>query len=470
MSDRIELVLTGQVFTDEIHYNTGAAAFSLSELAGYPDPIENLGHDFFTKEDLVIRDTTGGGGNLLSEGAGNDYLLSEEDTDLTTRVTEAVGSTRTVYQKIQIINVVYQDVDLYFSGKYIADSNSGEDFNWLRNRPQETNDIINGSMELNQRSTPGATYTGVSNGEYTLDRFEYQKSGGAVHNVIHDTSTPDDTVNYSYKLDCTTTEAAVAAGDFTIITHKIEGYNYQKYIGNTATLSFWIKAVKVGIYCVAFRNSGLDRTYIVEYEIFEASTWERKIITVDFDYTGGTWNTTNGIGLEIDWVVVAGTDHHGAAGNWLSTADVATSNQVNGADNTANNFWLAKVKFEPGDRATKFWSPGIREEITNCQRYFQKSYYITTAIGTNTQTGIKWFQVKIGTDMVVIGIDFPTTMNDTPTVTLYSEAGTINNVTDAGGDAAGTVIGMGANGFAAFNSSGAPDDVLKVHYTAEKEL
>ncbi len=463
MSNRIEINLTGVTFTDEIHYNVGAAAFKLSDtITPYPDPIENAGSDFFTKEDLVIRDTTGGGGNLLSEGAGNDYLLSEEDTDLTTRVTAAVGSTRTVYQKIQIINAVYQDVDLYFSGKYIADSNSGEDFNWLRNRPQETNDIINGSMELNQRSSPGATYTGVSDGEYTLDRFEYQRSGGAVHNVIHDSSFVPDGVNYSYKLDCTTTEA-VAAGDYTIVSTKIEGYNYQKYIGNTATLSFEVANVKTGIYCVAFRNSGIDRTYIVEYEIHEASTIERKIITVDFDYTGGTWNTTNGVGLEIDWVVVAGTDHHGAADTWLSTADVATSNQVNGADNTANNFWLAKVKFEPGDRATKFWSPGIREEISNCQRYYEVQGGITNSI-------IATQYATAGAISVGISIAYNTTKRtNTPTVTKNGTWSVVNCAQPTVSAVSGTTYSLIANSSALGNCLYAPDSTDDT-ITIEDEL
>ena len=141
MSSRIEINLTGVTFTDERHDDVGAAAFKLSDIGtAYPDIIENRGHDFFTQQDLVIRDASGGGGNLLALGAGNDYLLSEEDTSLTTRVTAAVGSTRTVYQKIQIINAAYQAGDLYFSGKYIADSNSAEDYNWNIDRVKTVDD------------------------------------------------------------------------------------------------------------------------------------------------------------------------------------------------------------------------------------------------------------------------------------------------------------------------------------------
>ena len=394
MSDRMEINLTGTTFTDLQVWNLGSGAVYVGEIDGYPDVIEDKGHRWFDKENLVIRTASGGGGVLLSEGAGNDYLLGGESVDvgdidgLTTRATAAAGTARTIYSTLQIINAVYEDVTLYISGKWYADNNSAEDYNWILNRPQETNDIINGSMELNQRSTPGATYTAPSTTDYTIDRFENQFSGGTiVFDVIHDTDTPDDTVNYSYKFDVTTAEAAVGAAEYCMISHKVEGYNYQKYIGNTGTLSFWVKAVKIGTYCVAFRNSGTDRTYVVEYTIHTASTWERKAITVDFDYTGGTWDTTNGIGLEIDWVIFAGTDHHCTTDTWTSTADFATANQVNGADSTDNNFWLAKIKFEPGQRATKFYSKNITEQTRDCQRYFEKTWDHDSAIGANTAVG-----------------------------------------------------------------------------------
>jgi len=482
MSNRIEINLTGTTFTDEVHYDCGATAFKLSELDGYPDPIENLGHDWFDKENLVIRTASGGGGTLLAEGAGNDYLLSEESTDvgdiygLSTRVTAAVGSTRTIYSKIQIINATYQTGALYFSGKYYADDNSAEDYNWLLNRPQETNDIINGSMELNQRSTPGATYTAPSTGDYTIDRFENQFSGGTlVFDVIHDTDTPDDEVNYSYKFDVTTAEAAIAAAEYCIISHKIEGYNYQKYIANSGTLSFWVKAVKTGTYCVAFRNSGTDRTYIVEYKIQAASTWERKVITVDFDYSGGTWDTTSGIGLEIDFVIFAGTDHHGTADTWLSTADFATSNQVNGADSTDNNFWLAKVKFEPGSRATKFWSPNIERQIALCQRYYEKTYNHDDGLGTATSEGAVYYletDVNNSTYTSRLSWIYKTRKRDEPTVVTYDLAGTINKVSLASGVFASTVSEVGETSARVSGTDTVAGTIRTIGYqaTADAEL
>lgn len=115
----MDINLTGETFTDYQLSDVGASAFELE-------------HDWFTKQDLVIRTAAGGGGTLLVEGT--DYTLSVESEDLSDRVTAAVGSGRNVYHNIAIINATYQSGSLYFSGKYIADSNSAEDMNWLRRR------------------------------------------------------------------------------------------------------------------------------------------------------------------------------------------------------------------------------------------------------------------------------------------------------------------------------------------------
>jgi len=107
----MDINLTGQAFSDYKLTDVGSDAYQLE-------------HDWFTKEDLVITTEPGGGGTPLSEGT--DYQLSEEDEELSQRVTAAVGSTRTVYHYITIINATYQTGDLYHSGKYIADSNSAD--------------------------------------------------------------------------------------------------------------------------------------------------------------------------------------------------------------------------------------------------------------------------------------------------------------------------------------------------------
>jgi microcystin-dependent protein len=108
----MDVNLTGQAFSDFLLSDVGSAAFELE-------------HDWFTKQDLVIRTAAGGAGTLLVEDT--DFTLSIESAELTDRVTAAMGSTRNVFHMVTIINATYQTGNLYVSGKYIADSNSAED-------------------------------------------------------------------------------------------------------------------------------------------------------------------------------------------------------------------------------------------------------------------------------------------------------------------------------------------------------
>lgn len=112
MHIKMDINLLGDTFTDELHTDLGSAAFRLN-------------HDWFI--DLVINTATGGGGTQLV--INTDYTVLIEDTKLSARVTEAKGESKNVWGKVQIINATYQTGDLYFSGKYIADSVEGKDVN-----------------------------------------------------------------------------------------------------------------------------------------------------------------------------------------------------------------------------------------------------------------------------------------------------------------------------------------------------
>lgn len=113
---RIEIDLTGLAFTDELLSSVGASAFTLL-------------HDWFWGgANLEIWTGAGQTGTKLTEGAGDDYVLSVENEYLTTQ------SGQTVYGKIQVINAAYQAVDLYFNGEYIADSVQAAHINSLQDQ------------------------------------------------------------------------------------------------------------------------------------------------------------------------------------------------------------------------------------------------------------------------------------------------------------------------------------------------
>lgn len=237
-----------------------------------------------------------------------------------------------------------------------------------------SNVIINGDFNIWQR---GTNFASVANGAFTADRFFYGKVGTMVHNIYPFATVPTQAEsghlsNDSLVIDCTTADASIAAGDVCIQQYRVEGYDFAQLVGNWGTLSFWVRCTKTGTYCVAFLNSGNDRSYVVEYEITAADTFQKVTIPVNFNETGGTWDYENGVGITIAWALACGSTYQTTADAWQTGQYFATSNQVNACDNTANNFFLSQVKLEQGQDATPFISRPYAEELALCQRYFIK--------------------------------------------------------------------------------------------------
>lgn len=236
------------------------------------------------------------------------------------------------------------------------------------------NAIINADFDIWQR---GTSFAAIANNATSADRFRYSKdTTGAIHTITRDTDVPTTAqagakINYSFKVDCTTADGAMAAGDTLNLTYPMEGYDFKRFVGQSGTLSFWVKAHKTGIHCVSFQSSGQDRSYVAEYTVSVADTWEYKTVTLTFDYAGGTWDYINGIGLRINWALMEGATYQTVAGAWQNGNYFATANQVNACDSTDNNFWLSHVQFEVGSNATSFEQRPIQEELALCQRYYE---------------------------------------------------------------------------------------------------
>jgi len=243
----------------------------------------------------------------------------------------------------------------------------------VNNTFSNKNAIINGDFNIWQR---GTSFTAVADGTYTADRFLYLKTGAMVHTVSRSTDVP--TVlqagrlfNYSLLTDCTTVDSSIAAGDYCVQEHRIEGFNWLPLAQKTITLSFWVKGTKTGIHCVYLKSSIGDRSYVAEYTVDTTNTWEYKTITFIASPSAGTWDYTTGIGISIGFTLAAGSTFQTTAGSWQTGGFLATSNQVNACDSTSNDFRICGVQLEAGSVATPFEQRSIGQELLLCQRYFE---------------------------------------------------------------------------------------------------
>lgn len=243
------------------------------------------------------------------------------------------------------------------------------------------NKIINGNFDIWQR---GISFAAAGN-IITADRWKYVNNGNsAVHSISRSTGVPsNEGAQYSLFLNCTTADDTIGASGSVIIRYIIEGYDILDLVGNTFTLSFWVRALKTGTYCVSFRNSGNDRSYVVEYTV-TSDAWEFHTITVpDGLISAGTWDFTNGVGLRISWALAAGSNFHTTAGAWQEGNFLATANQVNGVDSTSNNFRLSMVQITRTPVALPFEARAYGHELMLCQRYYEKSFDVETAPANN---------------------------------------------------------------------------------------
>ncbi|NBV06797.1 MAG: hypothetical protein EBS06_06135 [Proteobacteria bacterium] len=337
------------------------------------------------------------------------------------------------------------------------------------------NTIINGDFNIWQR---GTSFASVSDGTYTADRWRYTKvNTTAIHTISRSTDVPTfaqagRAFNYSISIDCTTADASVAANDYAAITQLIEGYNFLPLAQKTFTLSFWVKATKAGIYCLGFMNSAVDRSYVGEYTINAANTWEKKEITISASPSAGTWNYTNGVGLYVNFTLMSGSTRQGTANIWQTGEYEATSNQVNACDSTSNNLKLCGVGLEVGSVATDFENRSYTQELIMCQRHYEKSYEHDVFAGSNSAAGlVSGRAIATTIDQMV---PFKVSKRVAPSLAIY------NNVTGAVGsvrnESAGSDISVipeinGQNSFSIrLASSLSNAQRITFHWTASAEL
>ena len=290
--------------------------------------------------------------------------------------------------------------------------------------------IHNGAMKIAQRGT----VTGHTTGGISCDRYRVTISGDAIVTTSQDTDVPAATNGFknSLKIDCTTADTSVAAGDYAILYQRIEGQDLQHLLYGTSsakklTLQFWVKSAKTGIHIVELRHMDAIYQNSQQYTISSADTWEKKTVTFVGYPTTAFDNDANG-SLQIAWWLLAGSTLGGGTHNsntWHNTQANRAVGQVNVLDNTANNFYLTGVQMEVSDSASEFEHRSFGEELSLCRRYYQK------LVGSSYYGG---FHAYTGSSSVYVQL--VPSMRAAPTVTNY-------NVRNASSGAAAT--GQSAN-------------------------
>jgi len=250
------------------------------------------------------------------------------------------------------------------------------------------NIIINGAMQVAQR---GTSFTGVSNADYTLDRFESGSSGSElVYDVEQSTDAPNGFSN-SYKVTVTTEETTLSSGDNMTVKYNFEGQDLQQLKKGTSdaekvTVSFYVKSSVASTYSLELFDQDNTRVHGQKYTITSADTWEYKTITFDGDTSGSLDNDANK-SMRLQFWLDAGSEYTSGTQSTTWQANLASERveQSTGFVTTANATWqITGIQLEVGEQATPFEHRSFGEEIALCRRYCNALMnYGAGDVGTN---------------------------------------------------------------------------------------
>jgi len=247
------------------------------------------------------------------------------------------------------------------------------------------NAIINGNFNIWQR---GTAFSGST--QYVADAWlagETLATGVASFSA-ETTNRPLNSL-YALKATMTTSQASPGASEYLYIKHHIEGYNAMPLYKKQCVLSFWVYSNHPGTYSVFVRSASETTSYVKDFTIDSASTWEYKVIPVDLnDTAGSTWTFSNTRSMSIGFCLFSGTTFKTSTlGQWVSGNYICSTNVPNTFQQTVDNvFILSQVQLEIGSVATPFDHIPINQEILDCFRYYQK-IVVNHATGTYVQTG-----------------------------------------------------------------------------------
>jgi hypothetical protein len=302
------------------------------------------------------------------------------------------------------------------------------------------NMVINGAMNVAQRSTSSAVTT--SAGYFTVDRFRTTVTSASAGRHTQSQATITDLPGFAnaIKLDCTTADTSLAAGELLILATRFEGQDLQQLQKGTSsaksvTVSFYAKGTAKTYMCELLDNDN-NRHNTQQFTV--STSWTRHSITFAGDTTGAL-DDDNGLSFILSFWLHAGSTYSGGTYTANTWATSTAANRAAGIDSffssTDNELFITGVQMELGEQATPFEHRSFGDELQKCKRYYQKSYVDGVAVGTVTNEGCSMNAIPTSGNTWRYTHNFDYQMRATPTFTFY--------VPDTGTSGAGGFEGAG---------------------------
>ena len=240
--------------------------------------------------------------------------------------------------------------------------------------------VINGAMDVAQRST---STTGLGDGDegyVTVDRFRHTAAASSGRFTSKQTAVDDlDGFQNCLELDCTTADTSIASTELLQIDCRVEGQDMQHFKkGETnaeyITVAFYAKADAAVTYACELRD--IDNARHISKLFTTGTDWTHHVISFPGDTTGNFGDDANE-SLRISLILHAGSNFTEGtlASAWASYND---ANSAPGIGSfyaaTTRSLKITGFQVEAGDyNATTlptFQYESFEQSLFRCQRYY----------------------------------------------------------------------------------------------------
>jgi len=242
------------------------------------------------------------------------------------------------------------------------------------------NIVINGAMNVAQRSASVAAL-GAATGYFTCDRWQMAENDASAgrFTMSQTADGPNGVSANCLKLDCTTADTSIAAGEVLQILQKFEGQDLQS-IGKgitgakEITVSFYVKASAAFDFVCELYD--LDNSRQISRLFSTTTGWARHEFTFPADVDDGSspFGDDNAASLQLGFWLHGGSTFTSGTLNTAAWANATNANRAAGIDSffssTDNEFFITGVQLEVGSVATPFEHRSFGEELALCQRYY----------------------------------------------------------------------------------------------------
>jgi len=261
------------------------------------------------------------------------------------------------------------------------------------------NIIYNGGQQIAQRNTSVTGLGADANAYQTVDRWRFLTGSTAGRYTLSQSTDTPNGFGFSTKIDVTTADTSIAAGEFFFFRQLLEGQDLQQLKKGTSdaekvTVSFYVKGNANATYLVELEDADNGRLNSQTFNV--TTSWTRVIKTFTADTTGVLDNdTANSFNLGF-WLHAGSTYNGGThtSNTWASNATTANrvpSGNTSIFDSTDREFYITGIQMEVGSVATPFESRSFGEELILCSRYFQdftEANTIVRGYGYNNTSGM----------------------------------------------------------------------------------